>query len=126
MKTLFDTHTFIWFIEGSNQLSENAKVSIIEADVNYLSIASMLEIAIKVSIGSLKLNVSFKELEQKIFDNGFLLLNISFHDSLLLSNLPFHHRYPFDRIIISQSISNELTLVSADKNFKKYNTKIIW
>jgi PIN domain nuclease of toxin-antitoxin system len=126
MKTLLDTHTFIWFIEGSNQLSENAKVSIIEADVNYLSIASMLEIAIKVSIGSLKLNVSFKELEQKIFDNGFLLLNISFHDSLLLSNLPFHHRDPFDRIIISQSISNELTLVSADKNFKKYNTKIIW
>ncbi len=126
MKTLLDTHAFIWFIEGSNQLSENAKVSITEADVNYLSIASMLEIAIKVSIGSLKLNISFNELEQKIFDNGFLLLNISFHDSLLLSNLPFHHRDPFDRIIISQSISNELTLVSADKNFKKYNTKLIW
>ena len=127
MNNLLDTHTFIWFNEGDIQLSKDARKAIERDDViNFISIASLWEISIKISLGKLELKTPFSSISDQIFKNGFQILPITFDDTLALSKLPFHHRDPFDRMIISQSISNKLAIVSKDKNFKDYQVSLIW
>lgn len=127
MNNLLDTHTLIWFIEGDSQLSEKAKTSIEKnEEINFLSIASLWEIAIKISIGKLELKTPFSKISEQLLINGFQILPIAFEDTLRLSDLPFHHRDPFDRIIISQCFNNNLSLISKDKVFKEYGINLIW
>ena len=126
-ENLLDTHTFIWFINGDRELSSKAK-ALIEADdsLNFISIASIWEIAIKINLGKLQLNTPFEEINRQIENNGFHWLPITFEHPLQLSKLPFHHRDPFDRMIIAQSTVNRLTVISKDGNFKDYGVKLIW
>lgn len=127
MENLIDTHTLIWFIEGDEQLGVNAR-KIIENnnDNNFVSIASIWEIAIKISLGKLELFIPFSEIQKLIYNNGFEILPISFNDTLKLSTLPFYHKDPFDRIIIAQSIANDLIIISKDEIFKAYGVPLIW
>jgi PIN domain nuclease of toxin-antitoxin system len=127
MNYLLDTHTLIWFLEGDNQLSEKAKVSIEKnEEINFISIASLWEIAIKISIGKLELKTTFSKIAEQIFNNGFQILPINFEDTLRITELPFHHRDPFDRIIISQCFNNNLFLISKDRIFTEYDINLIW
>jgi PIN domain nuclease of toxin-antitoxin system len=127
MRNLLDTHTLIWFVNGDSQLSNIAKKAIEESDaVNYVSIASLWEIAIKVSLGKLQLKTPFQNVSQQIEENGFRVLPITFSDTARLLNLPFLHKDPFDRIIICQSINNNLTLLSKDGQFSVYGIASIW
>ena len=127
MNNLLDTHTFIWFIEGDVQLSQKAKDTIEKNDaINFISIACLWEIAIKISLGKLELKTSFSNISELILNNGFRVLFITFEDTLTLSKLPFHHRDPFDRIIISQSLTNKLALISKDRIFNEYGITLIW
>lgn len=127
MNNLLDTHTFIWFIEGDAQLSEKARKAIEKKDAeNFVSIASLWEISIKISLGKLELKTPFPKILEEIVKNGFTLLPITFQDTLTLSELPFHHRDPFDRIIISQGISQKKAVLSKDKFFEKYEVSVIW
>jgi PIN domain nuclease of toxin-antitoxin system len=107
---LLDTHTLIWFVNGDEQLSNKARVGI-EQSTNFVSIASLWEIAIKISLGKLELHTPFIAIEKQLELNQFTILPITFKDTLHLSNLPFYHRDPFDRLLIAQSITNNLTLV---------------
>ena len=117
MKILLDTHTFLWFLSGASELSKQARTFIENPQYEkYISIASFWEIAIKNSLGKLTLEVPFAELKTEVVKNSFQILPISFEDTLQLCTLPFHHRDPFDRIIISQAKGNNLTLVSCDSN----------
>jgi len=127
MIVLLDTHTFLWFLGGNLELSNQAR-SIIENPEyeKYLSIASFWEIAIKSSLGKLTLDVPFAELKAEAVKNNFQILPITFQDTLYLSTLPFHHRDPFDRIIISQAKTNNLALVSRDDNFGHYDVNLLW
>ena len=127
MKILLDTHTFLWFLGGASELSKQAK-TLIENPKHekYISIASFWEIAIKNSLGKLTLDVSFSELKTEVVKNSFQILPITFEDTLQLCILPFYHRDPFDRIIISQAKGNNLTLVSCDSNFGQYNVNLLW
>jgi len=104
MNFLLDTHTFLWFINGDSEISKEAK-EIIESPNNtkFVSIASFWEIAIKISIGKLHLEMPFQELETHTSKNGFQLLPITFQHTQQLINLPFHHKDPFDRILIAQA-----------------------
>jgi PIN domain nuclease of toxin-antitoxin system len=124
---LLDTHTLIWFLEGDNQLSRKAK-NYIETNEknNFISIASLWEISIKLSIGKLELKKPFSDISKEIFNNGFQILPIVFEDTLHVSELPFHHRDPFDRIIISQCLTNKLLLISKDPAFLDYPIEVIW
>lgn len=127
MNNLIDTHAFIWFLNGEDQLSDKAKKAIEdEGAVNFISIASLWEIAIKISLGKLELNTPFSEISEQISKNGFQILPITFEDTLILSTLPFHHRDPFDRIIISQSLNNKLTIISKDEYFNDYQVDLTW
>ncbi|MEO7315905.1 MAG: type II toxin-antitoxin system VapC family toxin [Ginsengibacter sp.] len=126
-KNLIDTHAFLWFIDGNKELSKTARLEIeAEGAINFISIASLWEIAIKVSLGKLILNTDFNKINDKIIQNGFEILAITFEDTVEISSLPFHHRDPFDRIIIAQAITNNLTLISKDEHFSKYLSKIIY
>jgi PIN domain nuclease of toxin-antitoxin system len=128
MKLMLDTHTFLWFIEGNMNLSDNAR-QLIENKENqrFLSVASLWEMSIKVSIKKLKLALSFPDLvEQEIYGNDIRLLEILPTHLDVLARLPFYHKDPFDRLIISQSIVEEITVVTKDRAFETYPVKLLW
>lgn len=127
MNYLLDTHVLIWFLNGDKSISSKAR-KVIESDnaSNFVSIASLWEIAIKLSLDRISINVSFERLGIELEKNNFQLLPITLADTVILSSLPFNHRDPFDRLIISQSISNNFTLISKDKEFSAYKIKLLW
>ncbi len=127
MNNLLDTHSFLWYIEGDKQLSANARKAIEADDANnFINIASLWEISIKISLGKLELKSHFSKVAELIENNAFYILPVSFEDTLILSGLPFYHRDPFDRMIIAQAITNNLYTITTDKNFSAYPVKIIW
>lgn len=127
MDFLIDTHTFIWFINGDRSLSEK-NINLIKNIENrcYISIASIWEIAIKLSIKKLKLKADFSTLSEILIENEIEILPITFVHIQKLLQLDFHHRDPFDRIILSQSLSENLPILTKDENFQLYQADIIW
>jgi len=127
LKLLLDTHTFIWFINGDDRLSTTAKNEISKpSNLKYISIASIWEMAVKISLGKLKINYPFKDIFQQIEENGFEILTVIFNHTDVLSQLEFHHRDPFDRMLIAQGISEKMAIISKDEMFRKYGVKITW
>lgn len=127
MNYLLDTHTLIWFFDGNRKLSLKAQKAIeTNNNNNYVSIASIWEIAIKISLERLIINLPFKNLNKELIKNNFQLLPITFHDIVILTSQPFHHNDPFDRIIIAQAIANNYTLITKDKLFSAYSLQTLW
>ncbi|MBA7556422.1 hypothetical protein ES705_49130 [subsurface metagenome] len=127
MNILLDTHALIWFLNGDSQLSDKAITEIKNIDNDkIISIASIWEIAIKISLNKFRFDKGFKKLFELIEENGFEILPISFEHTLIVSNLEFIHRDPFDRILVSQCKSDNLVIITKDENIKKYNIKTIW
>ncbi len=127
MNILLDTHALIWFLNGDSQLSDKAITEIENIDNDkIISIASIWEIAIKISLNKFRFDKGFKKLFELIEENGFEILPISFEHTLIVSNLEFIHRDPFDRILVSQCKSDNLVIITKDENIKKYNIKTIW
>ncbi len=128
MKLLLDTHTLLWFIAGSASLSAYTR-SLIEdaANEKFVSIVSIWETAIKVSIGKMSLSAPFDVLfPHQLEVNGFELLPIKVEHTSVLTTLPFHHRDPFDRLLIAQAIEEKLTLLSVDNVFDDYGVTRLW
>jgi len=128
MKFLLDTHTFIWYSTASFKLSIAAR-EIIDSDDRqlYLSIASIWEMAIKVSIGKLRFQTPFNAIIPELLQwNEIEILPIELRHAFLLSTLPYHHRDPFDRMIIAQCATEEMPVVSMDAAFDAYPVKRIW
>jgi PIN domain nuclease of toxin-antitoxin system len=125
MDLLIDTHTLLWFYAGDSKLDQKTKNVILDTENTiYLSIATLWEIAIKVNIGKLDLKGDIIEFFAFVERNDFTILPISFQNLIVLSNLPFHHKDPFDRIIITQAITENLIIGSDDAIFKEYNIKL--
>lgn len=128
MKLLLDTHTFLWFIMGSLNLSANAR-TLIEDGTNekFFSVASLWEMAIKLSIGQLTLAAPFDVLiPQQLSLNGVELLNIKTDHVAVVATLPFHHRDPFDRLLIAQAMVEKMAIVSIDTAFDAYPITRLW
>jgi len=122
MKLLLDTHIFLWFIMGSPNLTSQAR-ALIEDDKNrkFISVVSLWEIAIKSSIGKLNLSAPFDQLiPQQLSLNGFELLPIEIAHLATVTTLPFHHRDPFDRLLIAQAVTEKMPFVSSDSAFDAY------
>ncbi len=127
MDILLDTHALIWFINGDEKLTENARDLIKNIKTNcFVSIASIQEIAIKLSLGKLDLNGNFEDIKKIMRDNKIDILPLSFEHINNLLTLEYHHRDPFDRIIISQAIVENFTIITKDDNFSNYDIKVIW
>ena len=126
MPVLLDTHAFLWWCEDSRELSKKARKSISEEDC-LLSMASLWEIAIKVSQGKLKLPSSFAHyVPEQISLNGFSRLEIGFRHVAGCGQLPWHHRDPFDRLLVAQAIEEDVRVVSRDPVFEQYGVRRIW
>ncbi|MEA2604345.1 MAG: hypothetical protein QOF89_5337 [Acidobacteriota bacterium] len=128
MRCLLDSQAFLWFIAGDARLSEQAfeTISDIENEV-LLSIASLWEISIKSSLGKLDLGQSFAELIQhQLVANEIAVLPIDFVHLVGLTGLPFHHRDPFDRLIIAQAMTEGIPVVSSDGAFRDYPVQVVW
>ena len=127
MNLLLDTHTLIWFLNGDEKLSNKAKSAIEDTkNSKIVSIASIWEIAIKLSIEKFKFAKGFKHFLDMVEDNGFEILPMTFEHAIELSTLEFLHRDPFDRLLISQCIVDKLIIITKDINIKRYKIKTIW
>ncbi|MEP0807375.1 MAG: type II toxin-antitoxin system VapC family toxin [Chloroflexota bacterium] len=128
MNILLDTHAFLWFVDDNPRLSEPARVLIESNDVQpFISMASLWEMAIKISLGKLKLKEPYEKfIPQQLAMNGIGVLNLSMEHAAAISTLPFHHRDPFDRLIAVQARIEKMTLVSADPLFDAYEIKRVW
>jgi len=128
MNILLDTHTFLWFISGSDELSEKAR-ELIENENNrvYISAASLWEMAIKVSLQKLALSEPYETLiPEQLAINGVEILGITVAHTTKVTILPFHHRDPFDRLIIAQAMEEQWPIVSVDHVFDDYSVTRIW
>ncbi|SDC62909.1 type II toxin-antitoxin system VapC family toxin [Pedobacter soli] len=127
MAYLLDTHTFLWFVAGDNQLPASIKKKL--SDINescFLSIASLWEIAIKKQIGKLDLKIGFEELFRFAERNQIEIISINETHLTTLLSLDLQNNDPFDRIIVSQALSENLILISRDKKLKNYKIKLLW
>jgi PIN domain nuclease of toxin-antitoxin system len=123
---LLDTHAFIWLTENDSSLPDNLRMMIDTADIVYLSIASLWEIAIKLNLGKLSLQQSYETIGSAIDASDILILPISFTDTVEVRNLPLHHGDPFDRMLIAQAINHSLIIISRDKKFDAYSVQRMW
>lgn len=114
-------------MEGDHQLSKSTK-DVIEDTRNekFVSIVSFWEMAIKINLQKLDLKKPLKQLITEVLETDIQVLPLSFNDILIVSQLPFHHRDPFDRIIITQAITENLTVIGQDNHFKEYDISIFW
>lgn len=121
-------HTFLWFLEGSENLSKKARASIENTEnIKFISIASIWEVAIKLNLGKLQLDINLAELKEVIIKNNFEILPLDFEHIIGLSKLEDIHKDPFDRIIISQAIFEDYTILSKDADFSLYSrVKLLW
>jgi len=128
MKLLLDTHAFLWFIMGSSNLSGNARTLIEDpANERLLSVASLWEVAIKVSLGKLTLSAPFEHLiPAQLTLNGIELLNTKVDHLSRLTSLPFHHRDPFDRLIAAQALVENIRVVGVDAALDTYGVTRHW
>ncbi len=123
---MIDTHILIWFLNGDSRLSLKTRAAIEDPkNTKYVSIASLCEIAIKISLDKFRFNKGFKSFIRRVEDNGFLILPITIEHTLMVSNLEFIQRDPFDRILIAQCKCENFTIATEDENIKLYSTKTI-
>ncbi len=126
MKALLDTHAFLWAVTDDPRLSVRARQILRTADL-FLSVASLWEIVTKVQIGKLVLpEASSRYLPRHVAALGAELLPIQAAHVLRLESLPLHHRDPFDRLLIAQSLEGRLPLVSADPLLAPYGAEVRW
>jgi PIN domain nuclease of toxin-antitoxin system len=127
MNILLDTHTLIWFLNGDEKLSSKARLAIENPkNTKIISIASIWEISIKISLDKFRFAQGFGNFLNLIEENGFEMLPISFEHTKMVSTLEFLHRDPFDRLLIAQGLCDNLTIATKDENIKLYKVKTIW
>ncbi len=128
MNVLSDTHSFIWSFSNTKKLSQTAAQAFKNpANQIFLSVASVWEMQIKIALGKMVFNDTLENIinEQQAV-NRLQILPVQLSHALYLKNLPPYHKDPFDRLLISQAIVENMTLVSADADFEKYQANLLW
>jgi len=128
VKLLLDTHAFLWWIRDDESLGRSARKAIgNERNHCYLSVASCWEMAIKRSLGKLEIPEPVDAfVSEQLAANRFGLLPIDLRHVSQVSRLAFHHRDPFDRLLVAQALQEDLVIASADKVFRKYGVESVW
>jgi PIN domain nuclease of toxin-antitoxin system len=128
VKFITDTQAFLWFVTDSPRLSPQAKRLLESPDSErWLSVGSLWEIAIKTNLGKLTFDKPLQEfLPKQLALNQFRLLDVSVSHVLRVSVLPLHHRDPFDRMIVAQSLTETLPVVSNDTALDAYSIQRFW
>ena len=127
MRVLVDTHALLWYLQADPNLSTLAMDTIENKDNDvFVSIASLWEIAIKLGLSKLDIQRPFENLETDLQQLDIKILLIAFSDLQIYRSLPLHHRDPFDRILIAQSIGNNLIIITRDALFEPYSVELMW
>ena len=127
MNILLDTHAAIWFFDGDERLSNSAANAIYNLDnMIYVSIASLWEVAIKLSIDKLTIYGGLDGFVDAINKFEFALLKVEPEHVKETMNLPHIHRDPFDRMLIAQANLDDMAIMTIDANIMKYEVKTIW
>lgn len=125
---LLDSHAFIWLHEEPHKLSVNAVYEILNpANRIFLSVVTVWELQIKIAIKKFSFSDRLENVivrEQQI--NKLRILPVNLSHALYLKNLPLHHKDPFDRLLISQAIIENMILITADSEFAKYKANLLW
>ncbi len=126
MKLLLDTHILLWYLEDHANLPKAQRL-MIEDRRNQVAVsaACLWEMTIKISIGKLDMMDDLATIEATLRQQGIQILPIQTAHLQRLLSLPFHHRDPFDRLIISQALAEEMTLVSNDSAFSAYPVALL-
>ncbi|CAB3389599.1 type II toxin-antitoxin system VapC family toxin [Kyrpidia spormannii] len=128
MKTLLDTHVFLWWITDDGRMSKRAR-AIIQDTRNelYLSAASAWEIAIKAALGRIRVYEDLDRfMTQQMNENGIVDLPVEILHALGVYGLPDLHRDPFDRLLVAQAIQEGMPIITADEWIKRYDVETIW
>jgi PIN domain nuclease of toxin-antitoxin system len=127
MNILLDTHAAIWFFEDDKRLSKSAIDAIYNLEnMIYVSIASVWEAGIKISTGKLNFDDGINGFIETVYKNEFSLLEITPEHIKRVTELPFIHRDPFDRMMVAQAIVEDMTIMTVDENIVKYEVSHIW
>lgn len=126
MRILLDTNILLWLLEGSPQLTSSQLQEINNNDNTvFVSIGSIWEIAIKTSLKKLSISYSVTEIIDRLRQLDLTLLPILPEHLVTISTLPFHHRDPFDRLFISQAVTENLIILTSDKIFSNYDVELL-
>jgi len=128
MKVLLDTHAFLWLITEDHRLSETARQTFLNRENSlFFSAASLWEICIKISLEKISLKSGwFQTIQDEMKLNTILWLPIEMPHCAEVTKLPFHHRDPFDRMLIAQAFVENMQLLSRDRHLSDYAIKRIW
>ena len=128
MKLLLDTHAFMWWDSAPNQIPSATLDRLKEPENEvWVSLVSLWEIQIKTQLGKLTLSADLATIvEQQQTENGIQLLTIDLPHILELDKLPYHHKDPFDRLLIAQSRVESCSIVSRDAAFSNYDCRVLW
>ena len=123
MKIIIDTHIFLWILSSPEKIN-NQRTEILKLISNtiYVSSISIAELMIKASLN--KIEINFNPIEM-VEESGFDILYFTGKDAMLLKDMPYHHKDPFDRMLIAQSLSNDYPIMTDDHKFKFYDCKLI-
>lgn len=127
MKLLLDTHALLWFTTGDKQLSAKARRQMESSDAELLiSAASVWELAIKQSMGRIELPGTPAAYIAEQLASGYGMLAITWRHAAAVAELPWHHRDPFDRLLVAQALVEQLPLVTGDPALRAYGVPIVW
>lgn len=123
MRLIIDTHIFLWALSDPKRIQKDQLAEIeTQANIVHVSSISIAEVMIKASLG--KLDVPFDPVEM-VHACGFEPLDFRGEDARFLKDLPFHHRDPFDRMLIAQSMANQYPIVTDDGKFRAYDCRLV-
>jgi PIN domain nuclease of toxin-antitoxin system len=126
-RALIDTHALVWWFEGREKLSSKARTVIEDAEGSiYVSAASAWELAIKSKIGKFRSRELVHHLDTEITSEGFIELPISIEHALRAGSLRGRHKDPFDRMLIAQAQTENVSILSVDRHLDGYGVDRIW
>ena len=128
MRVLLDTHALLWLVTNDSRLSTTARETFLDAD-NELLCSSVVgfEIAVKYSLGKLELTEPPRTfIQNRIRNNALIPLPITMVHATRVADLPFHHRDPFDRLLVAQALEEGVPLLSADEILSSYGIRRLW
>ena len=128
MNALLDTHALLWLADDPQRIPARI-VALCEDETNGLnvSITSFWELSIKMSLGKITLGTdALSQLNHWCHDNAIRILPIELSHLHQLQSLPFHHRDPFDRLLIAQAQSENMSIISVNEHFHAYDIEVMW
>jgi PIN domain nuclease of toxin-antitoxin system len=125
MRYLLDTHVLIWHSEGKKLKSDIIEILANPENVLYVSHATLWEMTIKESIGKIEFNFEITDFENVLIQNQFTILPFDFKNYRELRKLPFHHQDPFDRMLVSQAISENIPIITHDEKVMLYDVEVV-